>query len=149
VSPYYLLFSFYHNENSGDKKMMEESSITVTVQNKLKKEKRDLNVYHQSTRSAHIISHNSSITLPLRTIGEDDFLHISVVSGPGNLWQNCLIDLPSWANFEFSSEGKVTFTHSSDRTLLKIPPGPPKWELKMTRPAEVSGIQEDKVTIGN
>jgi len=129
--------------------MTEEINVTITVQNKLKKEKRDLNVYHQSTRSAHIISHNSSITLPLRTVEDDDFLYISVVSGPGNLWQNCSIDLPSWANFEFFSEGKVTFIHSSDRTLLKIPPGPPKWELKMTRPAEAPRIQEDKVTIGN
>ncbi len=129
--------------------MPEEINITITVQNKLKKEKRDLNVYHQSTRSAHIISHNSSITLPLRTVEEDDFLHISVVTGPGHLRQNCLIELPAWANFEFSSEGKVTLTHSGDRTSLKIPPGPPKWELKITRPAEFSGIQEDKVTIGN
>jgi hypothetical protein len=129
--------------------MMEKFNITITVQNKLKKEKRDLNVYHQSTRSAHIISHNSAITLPLRTVEEEDFLHISLVSGPGNLWKNCVVDLPSWAEFEFSSEGKVTLTHSGGRTLLKIPPGPPKWELKMTRPAEASSIQEDKVTVGN
>jgi hypothetical protein len=129
--------------------MSEDINITITVENKLKKEKRDLNVYHQSTRSAHIISHNSSITLPLRTVEEDDFLHISLIRGPGNLWKSCLIDLPSWSDFEFSLEGKVTLTHSGDRTLLKIPPGPPKWELKMTRPAEAPRIQEDKVTIGN
>jgi hypothetical protein len=150
--PFYLLFSFYYNGNSGDKKMIEESSITITMENKLKKEKRDLNVYHQSTRSAHIISHNSSITLPLRTVEEGDFLHISVVSGPGHLWQNCLIDLPSWADFEFSSEGKVTLIHSGDRTLLLIPPGPPTWELKMERQSDLSSISaltEDNVTIGD
>ncbi|MCU0289222.1 MAG: hypothetical protein MUF15_22855 [Acidobacteria bacterium] len=42
-------------------------------------------VYHHSNRSAYIISHNSSISIPLRTSGEGDYLHISIVSGPGNL----------------------------------------------------------------
>ena len=107
----------------------------ITVKNKLVKEKRDINVYHQATRSAHIISRNSSITLPLgATRQEEDYLHISVIRGPGNLWKNCLIDLPSWANFEFSSEGKMAVTHSGDRMVLNIPPGPPTWQLKITRP---------------
>ena len=106
----------------------------ITVENKLRKDKRSINVYHHSTKGAHIISHNSSITLPLRTDGEDDYMHISVVRGPGNLWKDSLINLPSWVDFECSSERKITVTHSSERTLLKIPPGPPTWQLKMTRP---------------
>jgi hypothetical protein len=106
----------------------------ITVENKLIKEKRDINVYHQSTRSAHIISRSSSITLPLKPVKEDDYLHISVVSGPGHLWKDCWIDLPSWMNFEFTLEGKGVINHWGDRTLLKIPPGPPTWQLKMTRP---------------
>jgi hypothetical protein len=133
--------------------MTENLDIAVTVENKLISEKRDINVYHHSTRSAHIISHNSSITLPLRTDGEDDYLHISVVSGPGNLWKDCMIGLPSWANFEFASEGKLTLTHSSDakRTLLKIPPGPPTWQLKMTRPngCKKKESEEENVIVGN
>lgn len=112
----------------------------ITVENKLIKEKRDIQVYHQSTRSAHIISRSSSITLPLRTIEEDDYLYISIVRGPGNLWKDCLINLPSWADFEFSLEGKVAITHSANRTLLKVPPGPPTWQLKMTRPNDSSVI---------
>jgi hypothetical protein len=128
--------------------MAQESGITV--KNKLIREKRDINVYHQATRSAHIISRNSSITLPLRNSEESDYLHISVISGPGNLWKNCLINLPSWADFEFSSEGKLAVTHSGDRMVLNIPPGPPTWQLKITRP---NGLQmpqaPDHVIIGD
>ncbi len=129
--------------------MSKNLDITITVENKLIKEKRDINVYHHSTRSAHIISHNSSITLPLRIVGEGDYLHISVVSGPGSLWKDCLIDLPSWANFEFASEGKLTLTHSDDpkRTLLKIPPGPPAWQLKMTRPNGYNKKQSEESNV--
>jgi hypothetical protein len=115
--------------------------IEITVENKLVIEKRDLNVYHHSTQSAHIISHNSSITLSLGINGEKDYMHISVVKGPGYLEKNCLINLPSWADFDFTSKESVTaisITHSHDpegaRTVLKIPPGPPAWELKITRP---------------
>ena len=122
----------------------------VTVENKLIKEKRDINVYHQSTRSAHIISRSSSITLPLRPIADDDYLHISVVSGPGHLWKDCVIDLPSWVNFEFSLEGKAVISHMNDRTFLKIPPGPPTWQLKMTRPNNSTRVEEPgRIAIGN
>ncbi|NIM18038.1 MAG: hypothetical protein GTO45_39175 [Candidatus Aminicenantes bacterium] len=122
----------------------------ITVENKLGKDKRDINVYHHSTRGAHLISHNCSITLPLGTAKKGDYLHISVVRGPGDLKTDCLINVPSWTDFEFASEGKVTLAHSSDRILLKIPPGPPKWELKMTRPlGTLIGHTPDHVTIGD
>lgn len=124
----------------------------ITIKNRLITDKRDINIYHQSTRSAHIISHHSSITLPLRTVGEDDYLHISVGRSPGDLWRNCLIDVPSWSDFEFSSEGNVNVIHSGGRTLVKIPPGPPNWEIKITRPNNLSPgvpLNEDNVTIGD
>jgi hypothetical protein len=107
----------------------------ITVENKLIEEKRYINVYHQSTRSAHLISYNSSITLPLRTVEENDYLYISAVRSHGNLWKACLINVPSWADFEFSSEGKVAIAHSNnaDRIILKVPPGPPTWQMKMTQ----------------
>lgn len=135
--------------------------IEITVKNKLVIEKRDLNVYHYSTQSAHIISHNSAITLPLGTNGENDYLLISVVKGPGYLEKNCLINLPSWADFDFTSKESVTaisITHSHDpegaRTVLKIPPGPPAWELKITRPTRLTSNDQftkkrDYVVIGD
>jgi hypothetical protein len=124
--------------------------INITIENKLVMEKRDMNVYHHSTRSAHMISFDNSITLPLRPVIEDDYLHISIVSGPGHLKSKSVVNLPSWADFEFSSKGDVTVAHSGDRTLLKIPPGPPIWQLKMTR--ELSSLisqPSDRVTIGD
>jgi hypothetical protein len=116
--------------------------IDITIRNKLTAGERDIHVFHHSTRSAHIISYNSSITLPLRNAGENDFLYISVIKGPGYLWTACVIGLPSWVDFDFSSEGNLTVTHSGNarRTLLKIPPGPPTWELKITRPTCLSAI---------
>ncbi len=65
-------------------------------------------------------------------------------------WKACLINIPSWANFEFCAEGKVALTHSNDdaRTMLKIPPGPPTWQLKRMRPtAALIGHTLDNVTI--
>jgi hypothetical protein len=124
--------------------------INVTIENKLTLEKRDMNVYHHSTRSAHLISHNNSITLPLRPSLEDDYLHISVVSGPGHLINKSILNLPAWADFEFSSEGKIILVHTDDRTLLKIPPGPSTWQLRMTR--SITSIIDqavDRVTVGD
>ncbi len=127
---------------------MEE--IEITVINKLTAEKRDLNVYHHSTRSAYMISHNSSIVVPLRTAVDGDYLHISIVSGPGNLEKDCVIDLPSWVDFKFYAQGNLTVTHAGGSTLLEIPPGPPVWQLKITRPTGLlPPIAPDQVTIGS
>lgn len=131
----------------GNQKMAKD--INITVENKLVLEKRDMNVYHHFSRSAHMISHDSSITLPLRPAFEDDYVHISVVSGPGRLENKSVLNLPSWVDFEFSAVGNVTVIHSGDRTVLKIPPGPPVWQLKMTRPSSTMAQAEDRVTIGD
>jgi hypothetical protein len=124
--------------------------INVTIENKLVLEKRDMNVYHHSTRSAHLISHNNSITLPLQPSVEDDYLHISVVSGPGHLINKSILNLPAWADFEISAEGKIVLVHSDDRTLLKIPPGPSTWQLRIKR-SNTSIINQavDRVTVGD
>jgi len=126
--------------------------IEITVINKLTAEKRDLNVYHHSNRSAYMISHNSSITLPLKSSAEGDYLHLSIVSGPGNLEKDCLIDIPSWADFKYFSQGNLTVTHAGDgnRTFLEIPPGPPLWQLKITRANNLlNAPPSDQVTIGD
>jgi len=120
----------------------------ITIENKLVMEKRDMSVYHHSTRSAHMISYNSSITIPLRSVLEDDYLHISIVTGPGNLKNKSIVDIPSWLDFEFSPGADVTVAHSDNRTLLKIPPGPPMWQLKLTRSISSPVKQSsDRVTI--
>lgn len=96
-----------------------------------------------------MISHNSSITLPLRPAVEDDYLDISVVSGPGRLENKSVVNLPSWADFEFSSQGRGSIIRSGDRVLLKIPPGPPDWQLKMTRSSSPVSQSTDRVTVGD
>ncbi len=97
-----------------------------------------------------MISFDSSITLPFKPVSEDDYLHISIVSGPGRLKGNCFVNLPSWINFELSSAGDATIDHLGDRTLLKIPPGPPVWQLKMTRSLTSPVDQPSyRVTIGD
>ena len=124
--------------------------INITIENKLLIEKRDMNVYHHSTRSAHMISHNNSITLPLRPVIEDDYLHISIVSGPGRLEGYCVVNMPSWIDFELAYAGDANIAHSGERTLLKIPPGLPVWQLKITRSLS-SRINKSsaRVTIGD
>ncbi len=124
--------------------------IKITIENKLVLEKRDMNVYHHSTRSAHMISHDSSVTLPLRPVMEDDYLHISIVSGPGRLEGNCVVNLPSWLDFELSAAADATVAHSGDRVLLRIPPGPPTWQIKMTRSfSSLIDGSSDRITIGD
>jgi hypothetical protein len=107
--------------------------INITIENRLITGKRDMNVYHHSSKSAHMIGHNSSVTLPLRPAIEEDYLYISIVGGPGSLEKKSVINLPACVDFEFLSEGKLAVTHSKERMLLKIPPGLPGWQLKLTR----------------
>ena len=128
--------------------MMKE--INVTIENKFLMEKRDLNVYHHSTGSAHMISHNSSITVPLKPVMEDDYVDISVVVGPGYLGNKSVVNMPSWVDFEFTSGDRGSIIRSGDRTLLKIPAGLPTWQLRMTRPDSLPvGGPSDRVIVGD
>lgn len=112
--------------------------VGFTIRNKLVKDRRDVNVYHHINRSSHILSCNSSLTRCINTGEEEDFLQISIVTGPGHLKDNCILDLPSFLDFRFTLTGEVILIHSGERTLLKIPPGPPTWEIKMTIPRRLS-----------
>jgi hypothetical protein len=85
--------------------------VDIIVGNQFIMEKRDINIYHHSTGSAHIISQNSSINVTT-----------------------------------------FVFTHHGDRSLLKIPPGSPTWQLKLTRPTNLSStcrLNKDNVIVGN
>lgn len=128
--------------------MLEE--INITIRNKMIKEKRDLNAYHHAKRSAYFISHCNSVAIPLGTKEDGDYLHISIVSGPGKLEKECLLNLPSWCDFSISSIGNGEITHAGNRTLVKIPPGPPSWQLTITRPSgNIDTPGEDVIIIGD
>jgi len=124
--------------------------INIKVENRFVIEKRDMNVYHHSTRSTHLISYGSSVDLPLKPAGENDFLHIAIVAGPGPLEGKCMVNLPHWIDIRFSPGGEMDVTHPGDRTLLKIPPGPPVWQLKLTRsPSTFFKQTSDRITVGD
>jgi hypothetical protein len=122
--------------------------INITIENRLIIEERDMNIYHHAARSAHMISHNSSITLPLKPVKENDYLYISIVSGPGHIKKKYLVNLPSCLDFEFlASYGNLIVARSGKRTLVKIPPGLPGWELKLTRSFSLFNRKWARVTI--
>jgi hypothetical protein len=124
--------------------------IKIIIENKLRIEKRDMNVYHHASKSAHMISYDCSITLPLNSVIDGDYLHISIVSGPGRLESSCVINLPSWIDFELTSAGNAIVTHSGNRTLLRIPPGLPIWQLKMTWSLDsIINHSLDRVIVGD
>jgi hypothetical protein len=139
--------SFSQNYSLGESQMTKE--IKIIIENRLILEKRAMNVYHHATRSSHMIGHNSSVTLPLQTVIEHDYLHISIVTGPGNMERKSIANLPSWVDFDFLSEGNVSISHSGKRILLKIPPGLPGWQLKLTRSTSQNWNSIDRVIISD
>ncbi len=110
------------------------NEVEITVENRMVLEKRTLSIYHKGRDSTHLIHSSSSLTVVLKA-AEDDYLHISPVSGPGDLKNDCVLRIPSWADFQFSSEGKISLSHWGKLFLLTVPAGTAPWELRMTRPA--------------
>jgi hypothetical protein len=106
----------------------------ITIYNKLIEEKRDLNIYHHAAKGAFIISHGHSVTIPL-TQKEEDYIHITIISGPGNLRKDCHLDIPAICDISFTSIGNGDIHHSKNRILFRIPPGPPIWQIKLTIPS--------------
>ncbi len=124
--------------------------IQITVENRFMLEKRDLNVYRHAARSAHMISYGNSIPLGLKPVSEGDYLHISIVSGPGDMKSESIVKIPSWLDFEFLKGQDTAITHSSNNVLVRIPPGPAAWELRVTL-VEVFFYNHEasRVTIGD
>lgn len=129
-----------------------KKQVDITVSNQLVKGERDINVYHHARRTAHLISCGGVLTSRITAGEADDYLHISVVSGPGYLENECVMDLPSFMNFRFRTTGEVIFDHSGERLVLRVPPGPPAWELRMNVSKRLSPAQApagDQVVIGD
>ena len=120
----------------------------VTIQNKMVIEERDVNIYHHADKSSYRLSHDSSVKITLKQSIHDDYLHLSLASGPGNIVNRCLVDLPVWLDYEFiEMEGKFSVKRSSDRTLIKIQPGMPVWQLKLTQSASLFNWKRNHVII--
>jgi len=112
-------------------------------------EKRDMNVYHHNDKSIHLISHGNSIKIPLQSTNQKDYIHLSVAVGPGYMERENIVDLPSWLNYEFLSEGRFAAYRSDHRTLLKIPAGLPEWKLKLTLSQLPGKSAQGRVTISD
>ncbi|MCP4214256.1 MAG: hypothetical protein GY765_06345, partial [bacterium] len=108
--------------------------MSLTVKNRLIKEKRDISLYHCLTKSAHLLSPDSMQTQPLSPADEGDYLHLSAVRGPGDLVTACIITLPRGIDFLLTTDGAVRLEHTDTGTRLILPPGPPSWQLKLTLP---------------
>lgn len=122
----------------------------INVQNRLIKEKRDLNVYHKASKSAYMISHGNEISIELESDEDGDYLHLSVVTGPGSMKGESWITVPSWCRFTVSGLGNGDIAYCGEDTMLKVPPGEPKWQLKITRrPGSPAGHSPALVTIGD
>ncbi len=120
------------------KKMFKE--INITVENNLVMEKKDLNIYHHATRSAHMICFESSVTLPLKSACKDDYLTISVAPGYFRHEKDHFVDLPSWGDVECCTGEISAVLNSQNRTRVRIPPGKPMWQLRISR-ADMSSHQ--------
>lgn len=126
-----------------------EHTTDIIFENNLVAENRNINVYHGDSRGTHFLGLGGSVKVPLRTVKEKDFINLSVAVGPGYMERRNVIDLPSWLNYEFLSEGKFAAVHSENRTLLKIPAGFPEWKLKLTLSASHGRPAQDRVVISD
>jgi hypothetical protein len=124
-------------------------SIGIHFENNLVIERRDITVYHHHNKGTHLISHGSSIHIPLETEKEKDYIYLSVAVGPGYMERQNIVDLPTWINYEFISEGKFAAIRSEHRTLLKIPAGLPEWKLKLTLPASHCKPLEGRIIVSD
>jgi len=121
----------------------------IIIQNQLITEKRDINIYHRDSGSAHMISYNSSVKLMLKRAEDGDFLHISLVSGPEELEHTSFIYIPLWMDFEFTNINRIMLNRFGDRNLLKIPPGLLNWELRLFQTNHNHNSLTGKITIGD
>lgn len=109
-----------------------ENILAIVISNKLEKEKRDLTMYINTVKESHLVSANSSRIWRAKPGAADDFLHIAVAPGPGQLKSTWILDIPSYLNVKFRSSGEFVLFHSEERTELRIPPGPPDWQIRLT-----------------
>jgi hypothetical protein len=126
-----------------------EDKTDILIENNLVVEKRDLNVYHRADRGVHLIGSGSSCLLSLRTFHTQDYITLSVAIGPGYMERKNVIDLPSWLNYEFLSEGRFAVRHSGNRTFLAFPAGLPEWKLKLSLSPSQRNLSACRVTVSD
>ncbi|MGD2092944.1 MAG: hypothetical protein PVH61_42670 [Candidatus Aminicenantes bacterium] len=119
-------------------------TLTIEVKNNFKRGKRGIIVHDSSQKQNWIVPWEKNGQGDTKQEfdfpgGKDDYLVIAVTPGAGDLkW--CKAELPTTLPFIFIPGGmeKIGILTSSDgeRTTLRIPPGPPTWQLKIKNHSE-------------
>jgi hypothetical protein len=108
--------------------------MSIVIRNNLISEKRDLNVYHHSTRSAYIVSHKNEVSIRLEKFAKGDFLDLSIVRGPGSMENECWMRVPSGCVFSIRNMSDSDTVYTDECIWVRFPPGPPLWQLKLAQP---------------
>lgn len=106
----------------------------ILVENNMIIERREINIYHHSRTRTFLHNYDNAVAIDLKSTDEFDYIHLSIVKGPWNLQNECLIKFPDKLDLELSTNnlhGCIHFIQSGHKTLLKIPPGSPNWEVKI------------------
>lgn len=124
-------------------------TLTIEVENNFKKGKRGIIVHNSSQKQDWIVPWKKNGQEDTKQefdfpANNDDYLVIAVTPGAGDLkW--CKAELPTALPFIFTPGGmeKIGILTSSDgeRTTLRIPPGPPTWQLKIKNPFKPADLQ--------
>jgi hypothetical protein len=124
------------------------------IENLLKFEKREIKVSHHSAAKEVTLGYevSTSNNFGLLPAGGDHLL-VEIV-GAGALNRNCWVKLPKKGNVMFIPEENqyIECINTNEDIFMKIPPGPPTWKLKITRPSGLSVPGkpiEDNVTISD
>ena len=123
-------------------------TFSIDVENKFRKGRRGIIVYDSSEKQDWILPWKNNgqgtklkkFMLPADSGKDDDYLNIAVAPGGGKLGRSKIV-LPANIPFTFIPGGidSITIIPSGDRVYIKIPEGPPTWQLKIMKPSEPIG----------
>jgi hypothetical protein len=123
-------------------------TLTIEVKNNFKKGKRGIIVHDSSQKQDWIVPWEKNGRGDTKQefdfpTGKDDYLVIAVTPGAGDL-KGCKAELPAALPFIFTPGGmekmKILTSSDGERTTLRIPPGPPTWQLKIKNPLKAADL---------
>lgn len=108
-----------------------KQEMELEFRNRLKRERRDVSLYHNRENSSHIISSGNSLTLTLKPTEAGDYLNLAIVTGPGPSEYECVVDFPAYFVFQLTANGSFVVVHEKRRMRMKLPIVHPFWQLKV------------------
>jgi hypothetical protein len=126
-----------------------EMTLSIEVENDFKRGRRGIIVHNSSQNQDWIVPWKKNGQEDTKQefdfpTGKDDYLVIAVTPGGGDL-KGCKADLPAALPFIFIPGGmekmKILTSSDGERTTLRIPQGPPTWQLKIRNPLKAADMQ--------